>query len=123
MQHLDMFRLDEKYQSAYRKYHSTETTLIRLFNNLPVPLDNKQAVYLVFLDLSAAFDTLDHDIYLQRLGHSFGVEGGALAWMSSYLCDRSARDKIGSVRSVAIHLECALLQGSKIGPKGYSQYT
>ena len=106
--HLSLHSLEEQYQSAYRKQHSTETTLIRLFNNLLVQLDNRQAVYLTLLDLSAAFDTVDYDIYLSRLERSFGVAGGALDWMSSYLHDRSARVKIGSSFSNTLGLDCAL---------------
>ena len=121
--HISLHNLEERYQSAYRKSHSTETALLRLFNNLLIHLDNRKAVLLTMLDLSAAFDTVDHSIYLRRIHNAFGVQNGALDWLSSYLSDRRAQVKIDNALSDFIVLDCALPQGSKIGPRGYSQYT
>ena len=60
-------------QSAYRKYHSTETALVKVNNDIPTAIDNLQSVILVLLDLSAAFDTIDHNLLLLRLNHRFGI--------------------------------------------------
>ena len=56
--------LDETFQSAYKQLHSTETALVRVNNDILVALDNHQSVILLLLDLSAAFDTVDHGILL-----------------------------------------------------------
>ena len=80
--------LDEIFQSAYKQLHSTETALVRVNNDILVALDNHQSVILLLLDLSAAFDTVDHGILLDRLSHHFGICGVALSWFKSYLSNR-----------------------------------
>ena len=62
-----------KYQSAYRKGHSTETALLEILNGVYTAADDKQVTVLISLDLSAAFDTADHEVLLQRLQSDFGV--------------------------------------------------
>ena len=75
-------------QSAYRAHHSTETTLVKVQSDLLMAVDGGCAAFLVLLDLSAAFDTIDHNILLSRLHTTFGISDVALAWISSYLRDR-----------------------------------
>ena len=65
--YLDANGLNVLYQSAYRKLHSTEKALIRFHNDIAIALDQKRSVILLLLDLSAAFDTVDHCILLSRL--------------------------------------------------------
>ena len=67
-----------EFQSAYRKYHSTETALLRIPNDILVSMNKQQVTLLVFLDLSAAFDTVDHDILLSRLEYKFGIKDQAV---------------------------------------------
>ena len=69
----------EPSQSAYRKHHSTETALLRVQNDILQAIDIKKCMVLLLLDVSAAFDTIDHEILLQRLRVSGGVCGTALA--------------------------------------------
>ena len=71
-------------QSAYRKHFSTETALLKVHNDVTMALDQHQEVILVMLDLSAAFDTIDHSILLQRLEHQFGICCTALKWFASW---------------------------------------
>ena len=73
-EYLSSYELFEPFQSAYKKYHGTETALVRIQNDILCSLDNKCGVFLVLLDLSAAFDTIDHDI-VQRCLESIGVKG------------------------------------------------
>ena len=65
-------------QSAYRKSHSTETALIKVQNDILMNMDRHQVTLLVLLDFSATFDTIDHQVLLDRLRLSFGIHGYAL---------------------------------------------
>jgi len=65
--------LDEAMQSAYQANHSTETALCKIYNDIASSLDFNECVLLVSLDLTAAFDTIDHQILLSRLMHRFGI--------------------------------------------------
>ena len=67
-----------KIQSAYRKFHSTETALLKVSNDILRAVDQHQEVVLVLLDLSSAFDTIDHEILLDRMKSRFGFDGNAL---------------------------------------------
>ena len=77
--------LCELFQSAYRGNHSTETTLIRVHNDIVMAIDKGNSAILVLLDLSAAFDTVDHSMLLSRLNTRFGICDKALDWFRSYL--------------------------------------
>ena len=86
---LDINRLMPTAQSAYRKYHSTETATAKVFNDLLLATDRGQVSALCLLDLIAAFDTVDHQLLLRRLECQFGLRGIALGWFQSYLSGRS----------------------------------
>ena len=86
--HLTDNKLHEGFQSAYRKFHSTESALLKVQNDILQFLHNNCVTVLVLLDLSAAFDTIDHQTLLLRLEKLFGITDNPLAWMSSYLSDR-----------------------------------
>src|SRR6218665_1993732 len=73
------------HQSGFTKHHSTETLLVSLYNKLVSAVSHQQVSCLCLLDISAAFDTIDHNILLQRLSSWFGVSGTALLWFHSYL--------------------------------------
>jgi len=76
-------------QSAYRKYHSTETAVANVYNDLLLAADQGQVSVLCLLDLTATFDTVDHQLLLLRLERQFGVRGVALQWFGSFLSGRS----------------------------------
>ena len=85
IEHVTNNCLDEIMQSAYKEFHSTETALVKVFNDIAIDIDRNRAIILLLLDLSAAFDTFDHSILLNRLAHRFGLRGSALPWFRSYL--------------------------------------
>ena len=87
-------------QSAYRKFHSTETALLKLTNDIMDTIDSGKVTILAALDMSAAFDTLDHTtLLLNRLEHTFGLSGTVHTWIHSYLTNRSSSVKIDSSSS------------------------
>ena len=97
--HMNYHELFPEFQSAYRLNHSTETALLRVRNDLLMNTNSQSATLLVFLDLSAAFDTNDHAILLRRLQTKFGFTGKTLAWFNSYLTGRFQHVVIENVRS------------------------
>lgn len=86
-------------------------------------MDSKNVCLLTLLDLSAAFDTLDHKILLERLENSFLMSGTVLQWFKSYLENRYVFVKIGNERSEKMLLTCGVPQGSVLGPILFTMYT
>ena len=76
-------------QSTCRPHHSTETALLKITNDILLALDSGNVSLLTLSDLSAAFDTTDHCILLDRLHHMYGFSGTALSWFSSHLTNRT----------------------------------
>ena len=78
----------KNFQSSYKSHYSTETVLVKVQNDILKAIDNNRSVILLLLDLSAAFDTVDHSILLSRLQNRFGIRNIALKWFHSYLYSR-----------------------------------
>ena len=110
-------------QSAYRRFHSTETSLLNTFDQVYTAADASKPTLLVSLDLSAAFDTIDHPTLLSRLEIGFGVSGSALDWIRSYLVDRVQRVVVGQAKSATTSLSTGVPQGSVLGPLLFSTFT
>ena len=89
------------FQSAYKSNHDTETALIRVFIDIALATDQHNSAILILLDLSAAFDTVDHNILLTRLLHSFGISRTALEWFQSYLFNRTQFVKVDGSNSTS----------------------
>ena len=111
-----------EFQSAFRKQHSTETALLEVLDGVHAAADHKQVTALVGLNLSAAFDRVNHDMLLERLQTEFSVTGTALAWLRSYLSDRSQFVKLGRHQSPAVRLDVGVGQGSVLGPLLFAVY-
>ena len=121
--HLCANNLLEIRQSAYRKYHSTETAVLSVLEGLLTKSDEKLVSILALLDLSAAFDTLDHAILLRRLESTFGISGLALSWFESYLSDRTQSVVVDGLMSTPIPLVFGVPQGSVLGPVLFNLYS
>jgi hypothetical protein len=109
-------------QSAYRAGHSTETALLGVLDGVYRACDSKQLTFLVSLDISAAFDAVNHGILLQRLVKEFGIEGIAADWLQSYLAKRCQFVKIGRHHSTTAACKTGVPQGSVLGPLLFSAY-
>ena len=115
--------LGESLQSAYRSAHSTETALLTVQDTFLRAIDRQEAVFLVLLDMSAAFDTFDHPILLQRLTDDFGIRGAVHQWFGSYLSGRSSQVSVEGSVSSETPLKYGIPQGSVIGPQFFTYYT
>ena len=94
-----MFSLYCPLQSAYRPHHSTEIALLKISNDIFEAVDSGNATVIAALDLSAAFDTIDHSVLINRLEYTLGLGGVAIEWVESYLGGRTSVVKIGGERS------------------------
>ena len=113
--HILINHLDEPFQSAYKAFHSTETALVKVQNDILQAIDQRQSVILLLLDLSAAFDTVDHSTLLSRLSTSFGIKGTVLAWFQSYLTSRQQYVRVAECKSSLRSLTRGVPQGSVLG--------
>jgi len=110
-------------QSAYRAFRSTETVIARLLSDILTALDAGDIAALAVLNLSAAFDTVDHPILLHRLQTSFGLCGSALAWLSSYLEQRRHYVSAHGKQSAMSDSKFGVPRGSVLGPILFIMYT
>ena len=109
-------------QSAYRPNFSTETLLLKIQTDILTAMDEQKLTLIVLLDLSAAFDTVDHKILLDILRWDFGVEGCALKWFKSYLEYRTQYILIDGQASDTFELQSGVPQGSCLGPLCFTVY-
>lgn len=121
--HLSSNDLFNRHQSAYTKNRSTETVLLSVCNTITNAMSKQQLTGLCMLDLSAAFDTIDHSILLERLSTWFGIRGSVLSWFTSYLIDRTQSVKVHEYSSSPSDLKYGVPQGSVLGPILFNMYT
>ena len=121
-EHMTQNDLHEPLQSAYKRYHSTETALLKVHDDIMWAMERKGVTILLLLDLSSAFDTIDHKVLITRLHNILGVDNIPLAWFESYLSDRSQCVYINGSFSSLQHLSYGVPQGSVLGPLLFSIY-
>ena len=120
--HLVANHLSEKFQLAYRLFHSTETALMSVLNDLLMAFNQKQSVFLVLLELSADLDTVDHSILLKQLETMIRLRALILDWRSPYLSSRHQHMSVAGSKSSSIELKHTVPQGSVLGPVLFSVY-
>ena len=102
-------------QYGFREKHSTNLAIMELVTKITQAIENKEYTIGVFLDLSKAFDTVNHNILLHKLEH-YGIRGVALDWFKNYLSNRIQVVKYNSSRSDSLEIKCGVPQGSVLGP-------
>ena len=114
-EYLDENSILSENQFGFRKSYSTASALLDCTNSWYVNMDRKMFNLVVLLDLKNAFDTVNHDILVQKL-ELYGITGNALAMIQSYLSDRKQKCQLGDVMSSKRHVTCGIPQGSVLGP-------
>ena len=111
----DVNNLLPGYQSAYRRNYSCKTALIKITNDCLWDMENQMVTAMIAIDLSAAFDTVDHEILLDVLNKKFGVHNIVLKWFNDYLSYRSCKVSLHGVHSKEHQLPFSVPQGSVVG--------
>ena len=121
-EHLDLIGAHTANQSGYKPKHSCETLLLRVINDIMVNIDNSLGTIMLLLDLSAAFDTVDHAVLLDILWFELGIRGKVYKWFVEFLRDR--RQSVGIDGQKSSLKEClfGVPQGSVIGPFLFNIY-
>ena len=120
--HLAANSLDNHAQYGYKKNHSCETLLLKLIDDILVAVDQKFGVVVMIIDLSAAFDTVDHSILLNILQFKYRISGSALNWLKSFLSGRTQRVRVGNSLSDSFVVDFGVAQGSVLGPLLFNMY-
>ena len=105
---LNIHRFYPQGQSAYLKFHSTETALLRVINDIMMNMNRQQVTLLVILDLSSAFDLVDHDILLGRMNQQFRIKVQVSEWFTSYLSKRFQFISVNGGQSRSFNLSCGV---------------
>ena len=114
--YLDVNNLHCSVQSGYRPHHSCETLLVKMSDDIIKKIQEDNIVVLVLLDLSAAFDTIDHAVLLEKLDKDYNIKDDAQRWFKSYLDNRSFSVKVKDISSTFLCLLFGVPQGSLLGP-------
>jgi Reverse transcriptase (RNA-dependent DNA polymerase) len=119
--HIAKYDLSDRYQSGFKKGHSTCTALLKVLDDARQAMDSKKVTLLILLDFSKAFNAVDFDILLSILS-TFSFSDTPLAWFRSYLQGRTQLVSFKNQRSSPLHLQNGVPQGSVLGPLLFSLY-
>jgi hypothetical protein len=122
-EHANQHQLLPVRQSAYRSCHSTETALVSVHNDMIGIVDMGHVGALALLDMSSAFDTVDHDVLVGILQRRFGIQDLALDWFIDFVTDRTQSVIVNNIASAAHAITCGVPQGSVLGPKQFIVYS
>ena len=111
------------YQLPYRAYHSCETALVKIINDILWNMENKQVTIVVSIDLSAAFDTVDHQVMIAVVETFYGTRDPALQWFWSYLKNKKFKVKTGNIYSTEKLLSFSMPQGFCLGVNEFCWYS
>ena len=120
--YLNKNNLNDPMQSGFTTNCSTETALLKVQSDILDALGRNEVALMVLLDLSSAFDTLDHSQLLETLYVCYNVTDKALLWIESYLTDRKQFVRVRESRSNPFNLVCGVSQGSILGPLLFKMY-
>ena len=123
MAYLEEHDLFPHLQSEYRRFHSTETSILKLACDVLLAADLENVTLLGLLDLSAGFDTVDHDILISRIQSAFDVHGTVLSWITSFITNRTQTVNFTGQQSTLATVLCRVPQGSVLGPVLFLLYT
>ena len=112
---LNKYKILSDFQFGFRKGRSTEQAILEMTDQLKTNIDHKKLTCGIFLDLSKAFDTVNHDILLDKM-YKYGIRGIPHHWFSDYLRNRLQFVQIDDVKSSMLSIKCGVPQGSTLGP-------
>ena len=121
-QYIYEHNLLDPYQSGFRKHFSTATALTNITDDVRHAMDNRQVTILTLLDFSKAFQSINHEILLQKLSAQFNFSTSACKWVKNYIIDRKQYVTISNATSATRTLFSGVPQGSVLGPLLFSLY-